>query len=61
MMLPFAHLRWKGQQCSNIDTIDMFAETREIEGRLISMRFINQIHSVSEELGSRAGRKRKIF
>jgi len=36
--LPFAHLRWKGQPCSNIDTIDMFAETgkREIEGKWIS-------------------------
>lgn len=29
VVLPFAHLRWKGQPCSNIDTIDMFAETGE--------------------------------
>lgn len=28
-VLPFAQIRWKGQPCSNIDTIDMFAETRE--------------------------------
>lgn len=46
LVLPFAHLRRKGQPCSNIDTIDMFAETgeRAIEGRWISrglwIRFI---------------------
>lgn len=32
MTLPFAHPKWKGQPCSNIDTIDMFAEKRERDG-----------------------------
>lgn len=32
MTLPFAHPKWKGQPCSNIDTIDMFAEKRQRDG-----------------------------
>lgn len=49
MVLPFAHLGWKGQPCSNIDTIDMFAETGERDRRQVDkQRFMNQVYSVSE-------------
>lgn len=50
MMLPFAHFRWKGQSCSNIDTIDMFAETgeKETDGNQVKrQRFIYQIYALS--------------
>ncbi len=48
VVLPFAHLRWKGQPCSNIDTIDMFAETGERDRRQVDkQRFMNQVYTLS--------------
>lgn len=46
--LPFAHLRWKGQPRSNIDTIDMFAKTaREISSQVDKQRFMNPVYPSS--------------
>lgn len=48
VVLPFAHFQWKGQPCSNIDTIDMFAETGERDRRQVDkQRFMNQVYTLS--------------